>query len=179
MKRRKAGRGKEGRSRQDREVPAKGRSARASSGGSQGKGRRSTEGRHRRPVAEKLSHISARTAILVILLAIFVAFAVGPVTRNLEATARLKKKEAELKEQESATASLEEEVREARSLEYVEKEARRQRLVAPGEVLYLVTPDESESEVEYRVKNLQSMDEAWERVRQMLNCTHSRDTKKD
>lgn len=84
----------------------------------------------------------------------------------------MKEKEAELARQKAATASLEKEVQEARSLEYVEKEARGQRMVAPGEVLYLVTPEESETKVEYRVKNLQSMDEAWERVRRMLKCTH-------
>ncbi|MBU4385672.1 MAG: septum formation initiator family protein, partial [Actinobacteria bacterium] len=127
--------------------------------------------RRKVPVLQRLSRVSARTVILVILMIFFIAFAVGPVSRNLEATLRLKKKEVELEKQRAATESLEKEMQEARSLDYVEREARRQRMVAPGEVLYLVTPEESELEVEYRVKNLQSMDEAWERVRRMLKCT--------
>lgn len=127
--------------------------------------------RRKVPVLQRLSRVSARTVILVILMIFFIAFAVGPVSRNLEATSRLKKKEVELEKQRAATESLEKKVEEARSLDYVEREARRQRMVAPGEVLYLVTPEESELEVEYRVKNLQSMDEAWERVRRMLKCT--------
>lgn len=126
--------------------------------------------RNRAPVLRRLPRVSTRTAILAILVLFFITFAIGPVSRNLEATSRLKEKEAELARQKAATASLEKEVQEARSLEYVEKEARGQRMVAPGEVLYLVTPKESEKEVEYRVKNLQSMDEAWERVRRMLKC---------
>lgn len=126
----------------------------------------------RAPILRRIPRVSARMAILVILMVFFITIAIGPVSRNLEATARLKRKEAELAEQKAATALLEKEVQEARSLEYVEREARRQRMVAPGEVLYLVTTEESDTEVEYRVKNIQSMDEAWERVRRMLKCTH-------
>jgi len=132
------------------------------------------DGKQKRvPVLRRLPRVSARMAILAILMVFFIAIAIGPVSRNLEATARLKRKEAELAEQKAATVSLEKEVREARSLEYVETEARRQRMVAPGEVLYLVTTEEKDTEVEYRVKNIQSMDEAWERVRRMLKCTHA------
>ncbi len=126
----------------------------------------------RASVLRRLPRVSARMAILAILMVFFITIAIGPVSRNLEATARLKRKEAELAEQKAATASLEKEVQEARSLEYVEREARRQRMVAPGEVLYLVTTEKSDTEVEYRAKNIQSMDEAWERVRRMLRCTH-------
>ena len=124
-------------------------------------------------ILRRLPRVSARMAILAILMVFFITIAIGPVSRNLEATARLKRKEAELAEQKAATESLEKEVQEARSLEYVEREARRQRMVAPGEVLYLVTTEESDTEVEYRVKNIQSMDEAWERVRRMLKCTQA------
>ena len=94
--------------------------------------------------------------------------------RNLEATSRLKKKEAELRWQESMTAALEKQVAGARSLMFVETEARRQRLVKRGEVLYLVTSEDEGSKVEYRVKSLQSMDEAWERVRQMISPPSAR-----
>jgi len=128
---------------------------------------------------QRLPRVSARTAILVILLIFFIAFAIGPVSRNLEATSRLKNKEAELARQKEATESLEKEVQEARSLEYIEREARHQRMVAPGEILYLVTPEAGESEAEHRVKRLQSMDEAWERVRRMLRCTGVGSDKKE
>lgn len=130
--------------------------------------------RKKRPLSARLSRVSARTVILAILFIVFIAFAVGPVSRNIDATSRLREKEAELENQRSITESLEKEVEEARSFDYVEGEARRQRMVAPGEILYIITSEEEEQEVEYRVKKLQSMDEAWERVRQMLNCTHRR-----
>ena len=107
--------------------------------------------------------------ILLILLVIFIVLAISPVTGNLEATGRLRKINDELKKEKAVTDSLEKEVSEARSIEYVEREARKQRMVAPGEILYLVTAGSSESEVKYRVKALQSMEEAWERVRQMLH----------
>ena len=155
-------------------VRSRGAAKEANPGGrgkSHGKSKGSGPKRRKVPVLQRLSRVSARTVILVILMIFFIAFAVGPVSRNLEATSRLKKKEVELEKQRAATESLEKEVEEARSLDYVEREARRQRMVAPGEVLYLITPEESELEVEYRVKNLQSMDEAWERVRRMLKCT--------
>lgn len=124
-----------------------------------------------------LSKVSPRMVIMVILCAFFVAFAVGPTLRNLDATARLKKKEVELEAEKKTTTSLDDEVKEAKSLEYVEKEARRQRMVSPGETLYLVTSADSSSKVRYRVKNLQSLDEAWERVRVMINCGYSRSEK--
>jgi len=131
------------------------------------------KGRHRenKPKAfrAKLVGVSPRTVILLILLVIFIVLAISPVTGNLEATGRLRKINDELKKEKAVTDSLEKEVSEARSIEYVEREARKQRMVAPGEILYLVTAGSSESEVKYRVKALQSMEEAWERVRQMLH----------
>lgn len=117
----------------------------------------------------KLVGISARTVILLILMVFFIVLAISPVTGNLEATGRLRKMNDELKKEKAVTDSLEKEVSEARSIDYVEREARRQRMVAPGEILYLVTAGSSESEVKYRVKALQSMEEAWEWVRQMLH----------
>ena len=122
--------------------------------------------------AARKSRLSPRVVILALLLLLFVGFALGPTLRNLEANSRLKKKEAELKKQRSCTESLESEVEEASSMSYIEEEARKQRMVTPGEVLYIVTSDGDGSGVEYRVKNLQSMDEAWERVRRMFNCAH-------
>lgn len=116
-----------------------------------------------------LSRVSPRALILLALLVLFAVLSVSPVTRNIEATTRAAERESELKKERAATESLEREVAEARSLEYVEKEARRQRLVAPGEILYLVTTEGPENEVTYRVKALQSMEEAWARVRQMLH----------
>ena len=124
--------------------------------------------RQRKTWAVRLSRISPRVVILAILAVVFIAFAFGPTTRNLEANHRLKQKEIELKRQRSVTDALEKQVKEARSLGYVEAEARRQRLVMPGEVLYLVSSKDEVSKIEYRVKSLQSMDEAWERVAQMM-----------
>jgi cell division protein FtsB len=126
-------------------------------------------GNRPRTLRSKLSGISPRTVILLMLMVIFIVLAISPVTRNLEATGRLRKMNDEFKKEKAVTDSLEKEVSEARSLEYVEKEARRQRMVAPGEILYLVTAGNSGSEVKYRVKALQSMEEAWERVRQLLH----------
>lgn len=122
----------------------------------------------KKKLIERLMVISPRTVMLLILFLLFVVLSVSPVTRNLEATARLKKMEGEFKKQQAVTESLQREVAEASTLDYVEKEARKQRLVAPGEILYLVTTDGENDEVEYRVKALQSMHEAWARVRQML-----------
>ena len=133
---------------------------------------RSAKGRKprsaKKKLIERLAAISPRTVMLLILFLLFVVLSVSPVTRNLEATARLKKMEGEFKKQQEVTESLQREVAEAGTLDYVEKEARKQRLVAPGEILYLVTTDGENDEVEYRVKALQSMHEAWARVRQML-----------
>ena len=125
--------------------------------------------RERRTLATRLSRVSPRVVILAILAVVFVAFAFGPTMRNLDATSRLRKKEAELKRQRSITGALEKQVTEADSLHYIEAEARRQRLVMPGEILYLVTSEDEGNKVEHRLKNLQSMDEAWERIRQMMS----------
>lgn len=123
------------------------------------------------PAAKRrpFSRVSPRAAIFLALVVLFAVLSASPVTRNLEATTRADRIERELKKERAVTESLEREVAEARSLEYVEREARKQRLVAPGEVLYLVTTEGPENEVTYRVKALQSMEEAWARVRQMLH----------
>lgn len=115
------------------------------------------------------SRVSPRALMLLALLAVFAVLSFSPVARNLEATTRAGNRESELKKERALTESLEKEVAEACSLEYVEKEARKQRLVAPGEILILVTTDGPENEVTYRVKALQSMEEAWARVRRMLH----------
>jgi cell division protein FtsB len=130
----------------------------------------------RKPLRERFSlrSVTPRAVILFILFAVFIALSASPVARNMEATGHLKAMERELTTQQKTTAALESEVKAAQSLGYVEQEARRQRLVAPGEVLYLVTTDSKEPTVEYRLKALQSMDEAWESVRQALHCTASR-----
>jgi len=130
----------------------------------------------RRPLRERFSRrsVSPRAVILFILFAVFIALSASPIARNMEATGHLKAMERELASQQKSTATLESEVKAAQSLGYVEQEARRQRLVAPGEVLYLITTDSKEPTVEYRLKALQSMDEAWENVRQALHCTASR-----
>ncbi|MFH1149775.1 MAG: septum formation initiator family protein [Actinomycetota bacterium] len=119
-------------------------------------------------LAAKASHVSPRTIVWLLLAALFLCLSISPVSRNLEATTRLHRIKAELDEQKAVTSALEREVAEAESLEYIEREARRQRLVAPGEVLYLVTT-EGEEKVEFKIKAIQSMDEAWERVREMLH----------
>jgi type II secretory pathway component PulM len=127
-------------------------------------------GRGRR-ILSRVAGISPRTAILLMLFALFVVLSISPVTRNLEATGRLKRMQDELKEQKATTESLEEDVTEAKSLEYIEIEARKQRLVAPGEILYLMTTDDDENQIRYRVRALQSLEEAWERVQRMLHST--------
>jgi cell division protein FtsB len=118
--------------------------------------------------------ISPRLVVFVLLLVVFIALSASPVARNFESTGQLRAMELELARQQKTTKSLQKEVAQARSLDYIEQEARRQRMVGPGEVLYLVTTNSKAPEVEYRLKALQSMDEAWERVRQMLHCTASR-----
>lgn len=107
--------------------------------------------------------------ILLVLFAFFIVLSVSPVTMNLAGTSRLEKVQGQLKKQKAVTGSLEKDVAEAQSLDYVEEEARQQRKVAPGEILYIVTTGNPDTEVKYRVQALQSMDEAWERVRQMLH----------
>ena len=124
--------------------------------------------------ARFLLRLSPRTVIIILLFVIFIALSASPVARNLEATGKLKAMERELAKQRKTTASLEKEIDEARSPSYIEEEARRQRMVAPGEVLYLVTTDAAEPQVEYRLKALQSMDEAWEIIRKVLHCNAPR-----
>jgi hypothetical protein len=121
-----------------------------------------------------LRSISPRTVLVGILFVLFFALSASPVARNLEATGKLKTVEKELARQQKITRSLENEVDQARSLSYIEQEARKERLVAPDEILYLVTTDSAEPNVEYRLKALQSMDEAWELVRKFLHCTAAR-----
>jgi len=110
--------------------------------------------------------ISPRVVILVVVVAACAAFAFSPLMRDIDAVSKRKKVESKLKSEKATTEKLEARLKEAASKLYVEQEARKQRLVAPGETLYLVTTD-GESRVSYRVKNLQSMDEAWERIRVM------------
>lgn len=117
---------------------------------------------------------SPKAVVPAILFAVFIALSASPVAGNLEAQSRLRAMERELERERKTTKSLQREMAQARSMEYIEREARRQRLVAPGEVLILVTTDSEGPEVQYRLKALQSMDEAWERVRQMLHCTAGR-----
>jgi len=118
--------------------------------------------------------ISPRVVGLIFLLVICIGVVISPVARNLEATGRLKSMEKELARQKQITGSLDREVSDARSLDYIEKEARKGRLVKPGEILYLVTTNANAPEVEYRLKALQSMDEAWESIRWRLHCNASR-----
>lgn len=125
-------------------------------------------GRPSKSLAARIAGISPRMAIMAVLVVMFAALSVAPVTRNLEATSRLRKLQSELKEEQAVTEALQGDVAEAGTLEYVEKEARRQRLVAPGEVLYLVTTDSRGDDIEYRVKSIQSIEEARSRVRRML-----------
>jgi cell division protein FtsB len=124
--------------------------------------------------ARFLLRLSPRTVIILLLFVIFIALSASPVVRNLEATGKLKAMERELEKQRKTTASLEKEIDVARSPSYIEEEARRQRMVEPGEVLYLVTTDAAEPRVEYRLKALQSMDEAWEIIRKVLHCNAPR-----
>lgn len=143
--------------------------------GDKGNGEGRTVERPRGRLASGVSRLSPRAVILALLALLFIGCALGPTLRNIQANSRLNGKENELKKQRSYTESLEGEVDEAGSMNYVEEEARRQRLVAPGEILYLVTTDEHGSEIEYRLKSLQSMEEAWEQVRRMLNCGYEAD----
>ena len=102
-----------------------------------------------------------------VLVAIGIAF--SPVIDTIRANGRLNVANKELKEQKTVTESLKKEIAEAKTLEYVEAEARRQRKVERGEILYVVSSSENDnSEVEYRVRPLRSMEEARERVVRML-----------
>jgi cell division protein FtsB len=142
------------------------------------KGAKKEKTREKGERAQKLRRaFGPRTVIVLILFITFIALSASPVARNLEATSKLKAMARELAVQKKTTKTLEEQVGQARSLEYIEQEARRQRMVGPGEVLYLVTTDSEGPKVEYRLKALQSMDEAWERVRQMLHCAAPRQVK--
>ena len=163
-----------------RGVAPKGAQASAKSG-KRGRGKAPAEERSEKTAARKkdarkwtLMSVSPRTVIILILFVLFIALSASPVARNLEATGKLKAMEKELSKQQKVTKSLENEVNQARSLSYIEQEARKERLVAPDEVLYLVTTDSAEPTVEYRLKALQSMDEAWEQVRKLLHCSADR-----
>lgn len=121
-----------------------------------------------------LQRISPRSIIFLILLGVFIAFSIGPVTRNIEATSRLKAEEKKLAEEKKATDALKKEVKEARSLEHIEEEARSQHMVAPGETVYVITSEAEKGEADIQIKNLQSIDEAWGRVQQLLNCKYEK-----
>lgn len=144
----------------------------SSAGRVAGAGDKTRRGKNKRGKGSKRSwSFTPRTALVVILFALFIALSASPVARNLEATSRLKAAERELAKQRQVTRSLEREVEEARSFSFIEEEARKSRMVAPGEVLYLVTTDAEESKVQFRIKAFQSEEEVRERVRQMLDCT--------
>jgi hypothetical protein len=117
--------------------------------------------------------VSPRVVILVIVFAACAAFAFSPLMRDIDAVSKRKKVEAKLKDEKTTTEKLQRKLKDAASKLYVEQEARKQRLVAPGETLYLVTTD-GDTHVSYRVKNLQSMEEAWERIRVMTNSAGTR-----
>lgn len=138
------------------------------------RGGRNRPGSRKPNTLARLARVSPRTYVMIAVVVLFLVLSVSPVTRNIEATHRLRDMESELNKQKALTASLEKDVEEAKSLEYIEKEARRQRLVAPGEVLYLISSEQDDSSIHYKVKSLQSMDEAWERLRRMLHCTAGR-----
>ena len=112
--------------------------------------------------------VSPRVVILFIVFAACAAFAFSPLMRDIDAVSKRKKVEAKLKDEKATTEKLQSQLKDAASKLYVEQEARKQRLVVPGETLYLVTTD-GDNHVSYRVKNLQSMEEAWERIRVMTN----------
>lgn len=114
--------------------------------------------------------MSPRLLIIIILFAVFIGLSFGPVMRNIEAHYRLRQKETELEEQKRISTGLIEEVEAAQSIQHVEEEARKQNMVKPGEILVLISPENELSRTVYRVRNLQSMEEAWERIRRMLNC---------
>lgn len=124
-----------------------------------------------------LQRISPRTVIFIILMGVFIAFSIGPITRNMEATSRLKAKEQELAAEKKTTEDLKKEAKEARSLEHIEEEARGQHMVAPGETVYVITSDTNSKDADIKIKNLQNMDEAWGRVQQLLNCRYERPEK--
>ncbi len=117
--------------------------------------------------------LSPRVVIIVVVLAACSAFVFSPLMRDLDSASKRRKVEAKLKEEKAKTSKLQQEMKGASSKQYVEQEARKQRLVSPGETLYLVTT-EGGAQVKYRVKNLQSMDEAWARIRLMMNCKPSK-----
>lgn len=121
-----------------------------------------------------LKHITPRSVIFIILLGVFIAFSIGPITRNIEATSRLKAEEKKLAVEKKTTDALKREAKEARSLEHIEEEARSQHMVAPGETVYVVTSDTDKGDTGIELKNLQSMDEAWGRVQQLLNCKYEK-----
>jgi cell division protein FtsB len=157
--------------------PRKGKKPERSFGakGSSGPGPSSRQDASRHPL---LDLVTPRTVLLLLLFVIFIALSASPVARNLEATTALKKTQKEFAKERATTRTLEREVEEARSMSYIETEARKQRMVGPDEVLYLVTTDSKKPDVVYRLKALQSMDEAWESIRQALHCGASRQVRK-
>lgn len=151
------------------------RSANPGKKGSKGRGNKSGASEKNKKNEKRppiYSRISPKVAILIILFGVFIAFSIGPVTRNIEATSKLRDKEKELKEEAKTTEALEAEVEEARSLEHIEREAREQHMAAPGETVYIITSERNEEDPDVKVKSPQSMDEAWERVRWYLECSH-------
>ena len=135
-----------------------------------GAGERERGRSSRRPLSERFK-ASWRTIIVFLIIIFFFGFAAGPVSRSLSANSRLREAELELQRQRGVTASLERQVKEASTMEFVEVEARKQRLVKEGEQLYLVTADGEGRETVYRVKGIQSKEEAKERVRKMMNSS--------
>lgn len=126
-------------------------------------------------IAKRLT--SPRFLLVILLIALFLGIALKPTMRNLEATSELKRKEEELKAQKSVTSELREQVKSAHTSEYVELKAREQGLILPGETLYVITSEAEKDEEapKRRVRGLRSMDEVWERVSSMMNCTHERE----
>ncbi len=136
-------------------------------------GRRKDRKRHNhKGSAEKAAVSPIKIVILCIVILIGCFLVAVPIMRNIQSKARLNEKKEELAEQKRITEELESRVREATSLEFVEREARKQRLVKPGETLYLITMRKKEAESGYRVKRLESMEEAWEMIRKTINCTY-------
>ncbi|MDD5748798.1 MAG: septum formation initiator family protein [Actinomycetota bacterium] len=114
--------------------------------------------------------VSPRLIILVSLGVFFVCVSFGPISRNIESTGKLREKEEELATEKRTTEKLEKEVKGAHTMEYVEKEARKQRMIMPGEILYVINREGDFSGTKYKIKDIQSMEEAWERVRLFMNC---------
>lgn len=128
--------------------------------------------RSKKALARSATVSRIKVAILCIVILIGCALVSVPLMRNIQSKARLEEKKAELADQKKNTEDLESRVREASTLEYVEREARKQRLVKAGEVLYLITPEDNEEESGYRFKSVESMEEAWDIIRKVINCSY-------